>query len=164
MSDRRSSRLIDIVTNAAMVIAVVSLFAMMLLITADALLNKTIGKPIPGTLEITSYYFMVLVVFLALPYIEKTETHISADFIVARFSKRVQNLFTIAGKIFTILFYGLLAHGAISQAIKATNRLETVMSNFTFYIWPARWGVAFGIVSAIIIAALVIYQRCRDNH
>ena len=134
---------------------------MMLLITLDVILNKTIGRPIPGTIEVTSYYFMVLVVFLTLPYIKRLNPHISADFIIVRFSSKVQNIFNILGKLLTILFYSLLASGAITQAIKSTRHLETVMSNFTFYIWPARWGVVLGIVSAIAITVMIIIQRCK---
>ncbi len=154
-------RLIKGVTGTSMFLALISLFAMMLLITADVLLNKLIGRPIPGTLEITSYYFMVLVVFLVMPFIEKNQSHISADFIVVRFSARMQNYVAILGKVLTIVFYSLLLYAAWVQAIKSTRRLETVMSNFTFYIWPARWGVVLGIFSAIVVAGLVIVQRLR---
>ena len=135
------NKMIDIVTNVSTFLAFLSVFSMMLLITLDVILNKMIGRPIPGTIEVTSYYFMVLVVFLTLPYIEKTRSHISADFIIVRFGSKVQNIFHILGKLLTILFYSLLASGAITQAIQSTRQLETAMSNFTFYIWPARWGV-----------------------
>lgn len=157
------NKIIDLVAGTSTFLALIALFSMMVLITLDAILNKTIDYPIPGTIEITSYYFMVLVVFLALPLIEQTQSHISADFIVVRFSDKVQNLFNIAGKMLTVLFYGFLAYAAVSQAVKSTIRSETVMSNFTFYIWPARWGVALGILSAIIITIMIIFQRCKNN-
>lgn len=158
-----ASRLIRIVTNTSTFLALTSMFSMMILITLDVILNKVIGRPIPGTIEVTSYYFMVLVVFLALPCIEKNQAHISADFIVARFSSRVQRIFSNTGKLLTIVFYSLLAYGAIVQAIKSTRRLETVMSNFTFYIWPTRWGVVLGIVSAILVIILILIRRSKNN-
>lgn len=164
MSDRSvPQKLIDIVTNTSTFLALISMFSMMLLITLDVILNKVIGRPIPGTIELTSYYFMVLVVFLTLPHIEKAQAHISADFIVARFSVKVQGGFYLIGKFLTIIFYSLLAYGAITQAIKSTRRLETVMSNFTFYIWPARWGVVLGIVSAIFVIVMILVQRRKSN-
>lgn len=152
-------RTILLVTSASSAIAILSLFAMMLLITLDVTLNKAIGRPIPGTVEVTAYYFMVLVVFMTFPSIEKNQAHISADFIVSRFSPRVQRVFDVTGKLLTILFYSFLAYAAFQQAVKSTKRLETVMSNFTFYIWPARWGVVLGIASAIIIIVMILIRR-----
>jgi TRAP-type C4-dicarboxylate transport system permease small subunit len=164
MSDRSVfNKLVDVITRTSTFIAVIALFSMMLLITLDVVLNKVIGRPIPGTIEVTSYYFMLFVVFLTLPNIEKKDIHISADFIVARFSSRVQNIFKILGKLLTITFYSCLAHGALTQAIKSTYSLETAMSNFTFYIWPARWGVVLGLVSAITVIVIIVAQRVKNN-
>jgi len=159
----RIDKVIAVVTGVSTSLAMVSLFAMMLLITLDVILNKLIGRPIPGTIEVTSYYFMVLVVFLTFSSIEKHQSHISADFIISRFSRKVQNLFDYAGKILTFGFYSLLAYAAFQQAVKSTQRLETVMSNFTFYIWPARWGVVFGIVSALVIIVLVVFRKALKS-
>jgi len=164
MSDRSIiNRLIAGITRTSTFIALIALFSMMLLITLDVTLNKVIGRPIPGTIEVTSYYFMLFVVFLTLPNIEKNDAHISADFIVARFSAKVQNIFKISGKLLTITFYGFLAYSAFTQAIKSTYSLETAMSNFTFYIWPARWGVVLGLVSAITIIVAIVVQRIKNN-
>lgn len=143
--------------------ALISLFSMMILITVDVTLNKLAGRPIPGTIEVTSYYFMLFVVFLTLPYLEKNHSHISADFIVTRFSQKIQKAFRILGKLLTIIFYGFLTYGALAQAIKSTRTLETAMSNFTFYIWPARWGVVLGLVSAVTIIVLILAQWFKES-
>ena len=153
-----AEKLVDLITRMLTFMALVSMFAMMLLITLDVTLNKVAGHPIPGTLEVTAYYFMVLVVFLAFANLEKNDAHISADFIVARFSTRAQAVFRIAGKVLTIIFYALLTYGALIKAIQSTRTWETVMSNFTFYIWPARWGVVLGLVSAIVVIVLILRQ------
>ncbi len=158
-----TEKLIAIITRTSTFLAVVSLFSMMLLITLDVILNKLAGRPIQGTIELTSYYFMVFVVFLTLPYLEKQHSHISADFIVARFSPKIQNIFNIIGKLLTALFYSFLTYAAFNQAIKSTKSLETVMSNFTFYIWPARWGVTLGLVFAIAVIMLYLAQNFRNN-
>lgn len=156
-------KLIDSITRVLTFMALVSLFAMMLLITLDVTLNKVAGRPIPGTIEVTAFYFMVFVVFFTFSNLEKNDAHISADFIVARFSSKAQTVFRIAGKLMTIVFYGLLTHGALAKAIQSTRTWETVMSNFTFYIWPARWGVVLGLVSAITIIVLILMQSYNNS-
>lgn len=158
-----TEKLITVITKTSTFLAVVSLFSMMLLITLDVTLNKLAGRPIQGTIELTSYYFMLFVVFLTLPYLEKQHSHISADFIVARFSTEIQNIFSVLGKLLTILFYSFLTYAAINQAIKSTKSLETAMSNFTFYIWPARWGVALGLACAIAVIVLYLAQNTRKK-
>ena len=158
-----TEKLITLITRISTFLAVISLFSMMLLITLDVTLNKLAGRPIQGTIEVTSYYFMVFVVFLTLPYLEKMHAHISADFIVARFSTKVQNIFIVLGKLLTALFYSFLAYAAVNQAIKSTKSLETAMSNFTFYIWPARWGVTLGLVSAIAVIVLYLAKNTRKK-
>lgn len=163
ISNSTAERLIDLITRILTFMALISMFAMMLLITLDVTLNKVAGHPIPGTLEVTAYYFMVLVVFLTFANLEKNDAHISADFIVARFSPRVQAAFRIAGKLLTILFYALLTYGALTKAIQSTRTWETVMSNFTFYIWPARWGVVLGLVSAIFVIVLILMQGFNNS-
>lgn len=155
--------IINVVTAISTFLAMIALFAMMLLITCDVTLNKLADRPITGTIELTTYYFMVLVVFFTIPYIEKQQAHISADFIVVRFRESYRNMFNILGKLLTILFYSLLAYGAILQAIKSTRSLETVMSNFTFYIWPARWGVVLGLLSAILVIAVLLVKRFKNR-
>jgi TRAP-type C4-dicarboxylate transport system permease small subunit len=158
-----AQKLIDLITRTLIIMAMISMFAMMLLITLDVTLNKVAGQPIPGTLEVTAYYFMVLVVFLTFANLEKNDAHISADFIVARFSPQVQSMIRITGKLLTIIFYGLLTYGALAKAIQSTRTLETVMSNFTFYIWPARWGVVLGLVSAIFVIVLILMQSFKNS-
>ncbi len=159
-----TQKLIDIATRCSIFMALISMFAMMILITLDAILNKVINHPIPGTIELTTYYFMVLCVFLALPYVEKCQNHISADFIVAHLSPKTRSAFDIVGKLLTLAFYALLAYGAVIKAIQSTQRLETVMSNFTFYIWPTRWGVAIGILSAIFVILMILIQRWKNRY
>ena len=156
-------RLSDYISGFSSFLAMITMWLMMLLITADVIFNKVAGSPIPATVEVTAYYFMVFIIFLALPFIEKKQSHISADFIVLRFSEPVQAGFKLLGRLLTITFYSLLSYGAILQAIKSTQRLETAMSNFTFYIWPTRWAVVYGLLSAIIIIFLLILTGKRQG-
>ena len=160
MSDRTFlKKIIAVLTGFNTYLALISLFLMMLLITSDVILNKMIGRPIPGTLEVTSYYFMLFIVFLTLAQIEKTDSHISADFIVSRLPTKYQGAFIVLGKLLTLIFYSFLAYGATKQAIASTIRYETVMSNITFYVWPARWGIVLGLVSAILVIIMIVYLR-----
>lgn len=59
-------RLVDRLERGADLLAGISLLAMMVLISADAL-GRLFGTPVQGAYEFTSYYLMVITAFAALP-------------------------------------------------------------------------------------------------
>ncbi len=54
---------------------------MMLHVTIDVILSQFIAEPLPGTVDYVSYYYMVGLVFLPLPFVEYTNEHIKVDLI-----------------------------------------------------------------------------------
>ena len=53
------AKMVDGLTRVCTILALISMLAMMALITGDVIMNKVASRPIPGTIEITSFYFMV---------------------------------------------------------------------------------------------------------
>ncbi len=153
------AKMVDGLTRVCTILALISMLAMMALITGDVIMNKVASRPIPGTIEITSFYFMVSVVFLALPFVEKRNAHIAADVITSRLSPAIQRVFTLCGRLLTIIFYGLLSYKTLQTAISSTEIYEEAMSNFVFYIWPSRWIVFLGFVVAVLAALMAMFSN-----
>ena len=55
-----------IITYAATALAAL----MMVHVTLDVILSQFIAEPLPGTVDYVSYYYMVGLVFLPLPFVE----------------------------------------------------------------------------------------------
>ncbi len=63
---------------------------MMLLVVADVVGRRVFNRPVPGTLELVQYLF-IIVVFFAIVYCELLRRHIIVDVVVARLGQRARN-------------------------------------------------------------------------
>lgn len=71
-----------IIFNAGAVV----LCIMMIWIFLDVLFRFTMNKPIPGTVELTGEYLMVLIVYLGLSYTLKHDGHVKVVFLYDKFN------------------------------------------------------------------------------
>lgn len=130
--------------RAVMALACLFMLLMMAHITSDVALRFFANGRLVGTLEIVSYYYMVIIVFLSLGYVELRGEHIRVDLFARMMSRGVQLGLYILACLLGLVFFGLLFWQSAQDAISATSRAEEAMSNFTFYIWPARWALPVG--------------------
>lgn len=130
--------------RAVMVLACLFMLLMAGHITTDVALRFFFDGRLIGTLEIVSYYYMVMIVFLSLGFVELRGEHIRVDLFAQMMPRNVQLGLYIFACLLGLAFFGMLFLQTIKDAISATARAEEAMSNFTFYIWPARWALPVG--------------------
>jgi len=145
---------IIIVTRTMMVICCAFLVLMMLHVGADILLKILLNSPIMGTLETVSYYYMVSLVFLALPFVELRNEHVSVDLFFQKFPKNLQIIVYVLGTLLAAFYYGVFCYITFRDAVIATTQQETVMANFLFYVWPSRWALPLG--SGLLVLMLLL--------
>ncbi len=131
-------------------IGCVFLVAMMVHITADVIARGPFDSAVIGTLETVSYYHMVIAVFLPLAFVERTGENIRVDLFVQMMPKRAQLAFYFLACLVGLGFFGALCWQSFLDAWESTERQETVMSNFLFYIWPSRWALPIGFGAAFL--------------
>ena len=119
-------------------------------VTADVALRASLNYPIIGTLETVSFYYMTLAVFLPLAYVERSGQAIRVDLFVQLLPRSAQFVLYQVACLLGLLFFGILAYQSFLDAWEATEGLETFMSNFLFYIWPARWALPVGFAAAML--------------
>ncbi len=139
-------RISRIISRVLLAISCIFLVVMMLHITADVLARALFNSAVIGTLEMVSYYHMVLAVLLPLAFVERKGENIRVDVLVQQAPQRVQLAFYVVACLVGLAFFGALTWQSALDAWQSTLRQETIMSNFLFYIWPSRWAlpVAFG--------------------
>ncbi|WP_226627037.1 TRAP transporter small permease subunit [Alloyangia pacifica] len=130
--------------RAVMALACAFMLLMMAHITTDVALRYFFDGRLIGTLEIVSYYYMVVIVFLSLGYVELRGEHIRVDLFAKMMPQGVQLALYLLACVLGLVFFGLLFWQSAQDALSATTRAEEAMSNFTFYIWPARWALPVG--------------------
>ncbi|WP_308916608.1 TRAP transporter small permease [Jannaschia sp. LMIT008] len=152
-------------TNRAfVVVAAVAVVAMMAHVTIDVAWRALANGALIGTVEIVSYYYMVVLVMLAFGYVELRREHIRVDLFVQRMPAGVQLAFYLAACAMAAAYFGVLLYQSVQDAWRATAQAETVMANFVFFIWPARWALPLGwlgILLAVIANAARAVQTRR---
>ncbi|WP_102108580.1 TRAP transporter small permease subunit [Oceaniglobus roseus] len=123
---------------------------MMLHITLDVAVRYFFNGQIVGTLEWVSFYYMVALVFLALGHVEYRNENIRVDLFAQMMPKTVQLGLYVFACLLGLIFFGMLFWQSLADAMKATRNAEEAMSNFRFFIWPARWALPVGFAGAFL--------------
>jgi TRAP-type C4-dicarboxylate transport system permease small subunit len=108
-------RALQIVERVLEDLAMVALVAVMLLIMVNGVLRKGFAMPIPGSVNITTFYLMPALVFLALPSVQGSMSHISADIVVRRLSPAGQALCRVLVALLVLPIALLMLYGALRE-------------------------------------------------
>lgn len=152
------------INRAFMIVAAAAVVLMMLHVTVDVGWRAIANGAMIGTVEIVSYYYMVVLVMLAYGYVELRNEHIRVDLFVERMPRHVQLGFYLAACALGAVYFGALFWQSFLDAWNSTERRETVMANYVFYIWPARWALPLGwagILLAVLANALKAWRLRR---
>ena len=127
-------------------VASFTLMVLMLWIVLDVFLRFGFNRPIPGTMEITGEYFMVIIVFLALSYTYKLGAHITIDIFSVKFPKLVQDLIKVVSNIFVIALMGYTFYVNLELAIENFQRNILTSSSLKYPMAPAYLILSFGFL------------------
>lgn len=145
--------------KACFFVACLALFFMAGQMFLDVSLRK-VGVYIEGTLEATSFYYMIFAVFLGLSYTQYRNNHISTDIFVNFLPDSIKLILEKISLIIQLFLYGLLTYQTTIDAFNSLAMHEEAMANFTFYIWPAKFSLPIGFLSLCLV---VLTQMFRKN-
>lgn len=147
------SRLVRYINVAGAVLAGIAMFLMMAHITIEVGVRYFFNGRIVGTLEVVSFYYMVVLVFLAIGYVEFRSEHIRVDLFAQMMPGWMQLALYVMACLLGLAFFGMLFWQSLHDAMSSARRGELAMANFRFYLWPARWALPIGF-AAVILAIL----------
>jgi len=139
-------------------LATLFLLAMMIHVSADVVLKYVLNRPIPGTLEIVSAYYMVGGVFLPIAMVEILRASISVD-VAYQFMPRGMKAFC--------MFFGILASAAVylvlawtswGDAMRSLTINEVMMGTVMVSVWPSRFVLPFSFLLAGAVCLWYLYQ------
>ena len=131
-----------------------TLLLMMLQTTVDVTSNNLLGRPIEGNAEIIAAYYMVMIVFLPLAFVELRHEHISADLLVRTFPPRARRLVYLLGGALSLAFFGVLTWQTAIDAWRSLQISEVMMGSIFIPVWPAKFALPLGF-AAIFLAVIV---------
>ena len=150
--ERFASKLASLLALAAGFVMVV----MVLHITADVFSKYVFVKPIEGTLETVSSYYMAALVFLPLGMVTRDGDHLEVELFTQHLSERKIEIFRIFGYLIAAIYTYYLFVESLDDAIHAF-KIGEVWETASWYmpVWPSRWFVPFGAI--VMFAYWVLY-------
>lgn len=142
--DRLLGRLVKLMAMAA----ALAMLLMMTQVTLDVFLRWLFGRPIPGTLEIVTYFYMVAVIFLPLGLVTYSRDHIVVELFTRGLGARGLAAVTFFGNLLSLLYTLALTWLGAEKAIAMTLVNETWSAGIgDIVIWPSRWFIPLGCVA-----------------
>ena len=138
-----------------MVVAMISIFIMMISVSADAMSRYLLGNPITGQYEFTQYYLLVILVFMALPHTYMLDGHIRLR-LLDRFLRKVP--FDLSERINAILgaiAFGILAYVSLIEAVEKFVNQDKLFGAIQF---PIYWSYVWVPLGSIFIALRLILE------
>ena len=136
---------LDGVTTAMLMIAGVSLFMMMVVVVLDVSLKYLLNQPVPGALEMVSFYFMAACAFLPFAYVQKIDHHIVMTLATEGLSPTALRTLLAFVYLASAAYLVLFAWASGVEAANMTGVGESTSAiYFEILIWPARWFVPLG--------------------
>lgn len=153
-------RVLQALSDICALIAGTTMVIMMCHIVLDVTLRYLIGRPLFGTIEISSYYYMIILVFLSIPPAQMRGEHIFVELFTSGLSRnalaRLDGAVGILSAAFLLLFTWLTA----LEAVRRTAMREVVESGVsTLPVWGTRWVVPVGIG---LTAVILIWSAVRS--
>lgn len=156
-----------LVEAAGLAISVAVMIVMAAHVAADVGARYFLGRPLDGTTEIVSRYYMVALIFIPLAYVQASGRHVQAGILADALPDRSRAALGCLTSLLMLAFAAALAWQAGIEATRALERSEKLQTASYFLLtWPGRWipvvGMALVVLQSLIdIAAYASALRGR---
>jgi TRAP-type C4-dicarboxylate transport system permease small subunit len=133
---------------------------MMLHVSLDVLLRYVFNAPLPGTITIVAYYYMIIAAFLPLAFAEQKNAHISVEVFTDLLPDRGQ--YHLAAWILPLsaAIFGGMAWRTWGEAVSKHNiTASVVQGNTSIPVWPTYYvlPIGFGLLSLVLAYKFLVY-------
>ncbi len=148
--------LVRAISAGGNLVGVVLIGVMVLHVTAEVIARSLFRAPIPATIEIATYYYMIAVAFVPLGYVQWRREHIEAEAIADFVPVRLRKAAAFLGMLASIGICLALVYGSVLAAMRQTQvgaAMWTTVGQLP--VWPGRWMLPLGFGA---MAVVMIYQ------
>ena len=145
--------------GALVAIGSVTIIAMMVHVMAEVAARTFFNNSIPGTEELVSGYYMIIVVFLPLAFVQLERGHVIIELFTLKASDRTKSW--IDGIVYLICSGALAiyAYAGFNKAVEMTQKGEFWVGLVDVTIWPSRWIMPIGIA---VMGVVMFLQAIRE--
>ncbi|EAQ11406.1 TRAP-type C4-dicarboxylate transport system permease small subunit [Maritimibacter alkaliphilus HTCC2654] len=153
-------KVVDAITLVLSILAAFAIVIMMVQVTLDVVMELLFNKPLPATLTLVAKYYMPMVTFLPLVYVERLNQHVAADVVTQFLPMRGQK--HLAGWIF-LLSAAVCALLTYATWVEAVDKFHTgsfaMERNMKVPIWPVRFAApaSYGLLTLLFVLKFIAY-------
>ena len=159
--------IVSVVEKSGLYLAMLLTLIMALHVAAEIVGRRFFNYPIPGTIEIVAYFYMVAVSFLPLGFCQAKGEHVSADAFVSVIPRSLRPYAEWLGKMLSVIVCLILLWATTDMAIRQTLLGEAVRSAyFDIPVWLSRWLVPLGLLSMVLVmlAQMFMPKEMQERH
>jgi TRAP-type C4-dicarboxylate transport system permease small subunit len=130
--------------KASTYIAVLSIFVMMMLTTADAIGRYLFNYPIAGAYEVTEKYLMLIAVYLGASFTYREGSNIRIGLVIDRLPRQVRMGLNLFAQVFSICYGFVLVVPAVENVFR-TYRENITLSSSNLPLWPSYLAIPIGL-------------------
>lgn len=138
-----------------MAVAIVCVAAIMLIISADAVLRYALRAPIPWAFELLTYYLMVAGIYFAVAGAFTHGDHINIDLFLPMMSARTRAMCGAVYSLLTAVVFGLIALSTGMESFHAWSNREFLPGYIVWPAWLSSLPVALG--AALLAVRMVVH-------
>ncbi|WP_157982122.1 TRAP transporter small permease [Oceanicella sp. SM1341] len=159
--------LLDRITGLFTLVAALLTLAMMLHVSADVIGRTVFHRPLVGTIEIVSAYYMAALAFLPLALITRERGHIIVELFTGWMSWRPRKWMDAFAAVLSVVYVTVFTWQAVIVAVEMTGMREAREAGGGFIeVWPSRWVVpiGFGLMAVYLVIHLVRDTRAAARN
>ena len=161
---KRLDSLVNRITSGLALLGAVGVLAMLVHITGYVVMRNLAGAPIPATVEIVSYYYMVAIAFLPLAWVERRGGMISVELLDFMLSPRMRRVSDLLIAALGVVIYAVMAYASWLTAVRNYETGTFVVALQTKIItWPGYFLPPAGFALAAIIVTVRLLQIITGN-
>jgi len=151
-------RFIDVSTKVLAGVGCVALFAMVAIGAVDVVGRYIFDNAVTGAVEISKLLMATIIAF-TWAYTQATRGHARVEFIVQRFSLRVQRVLTLLGDVLVLAFFALIGWQLAKTGIEVWHEHRRILL-LEIPIAYMYWVVSF---AAWVTCVIVVLQLVRGS-
>lgn len=156
-------RVIDTINRVLFSVAAAAIVLLMIQVILDVCGRYFFNRPIAGTLELVTYWWMPIIVFLSLGWAQRRGEHISVTLLTETLSDRLAKIVWTIGDVFGLAVIAMLIVFASEGAGRATAVHEAALGTATVLIWPMKIVAVIGLISYFLQVVVTLYHRFRPE-
>lgn len=145
-------RLVVRISDGLALVGAIGVVAMLVHITAYVVLRQFSHSPVPATVEIVSYYYMILITFLPIAWAERRGEMISIEIFAHLMTGRIGRINEIFVALVTSGVYAVLTYTTWLVAMREFSARSFVISlSVAIPVWPSYFVLPIGFALAAVV-------------